>query len=484
MTIQPSISAIAHTSYASNYLVADIFKQLRKIEHEKELFQVGVEIVYQTLQCDRAVVYSLQSDSYCKVIAEAVTPGYAQILGKVIEDSCFQDGYEEKYQKGRIRAIADIYKAELSACHLENLEKIQVKANLVAPLINEDGSLMGLLVTHQCGQTRQWQQSEIELLLEIADWMMEQLAIKQQQHGLSSHVAQIEQHQIKLSEIVREIHAAQESQTVLDTATARAKELLQCDRVVAYGLGNSDMGKIIAESTLPSLAPILGRYIVDPCLEHSYREKYQDGRVRVINNIYEAGTTSCYIENLEKIGVKASVIVPINSDTGKIYGILVAHQCFKFREWRSEEVNYLEEIAMHAGLCLSKTKLKERLHLIKLNLASIDNTKKQLFNIKQTILQVQKPVEDTSRNFVEINNLSKLLDREFKSIEQNGSLQTKKDIKLIQIFVKKLLGNIVKLQQSLKDFEERKDILDSVIRKIIIGSSNKNSKVNQKGQLR
>ena len=473
MTIQPSISAIAHTSYASNYLVADVFKKLRKVEHEEELFQIGVEIVYQTLQCDRAVVYSLQSDSYCKVIAEAVTPGYAQILGKVIKDSCFENGYHEKYQKGRIRAIADIYKAELSTCHIGNLEKIQVKANLVAPLIDKDGSLIGLLVTHQCGQTRQWQQSEIELLLAIADWMMEQLSIEQQQHDLSSHVAQIEQHKIELSEIVREIHTAQKSQTVLDVATAKAKELLQCDRVVAYGLENSNMGKIIAESTLPSLAPILGRSIIDPCLEHSYRKKYQDGRVRAMNNIYEAGMTPCYIENLEKIGVKASIVVPINSDTGNIYGILVAHQCFQFREWRSAEINHFEEIAMHAGLCLSKTKLKERLQLINSNLSSIENTKKQLHNIRQSIQQVQKPIEDTSRNFVEINNLSKLLDREFKSIEQNSSLQTRKDIKLIQIFVKKLLLNIVKLRQSLKDFEERKDTLDSVIKKIIIGSSNK-----------
>ncbi|VEP16613.1 Methyl-accepting chemotaxis sensory transducer [Hyella patelloides LEGE 07179] len=446
MTIQPSISTMIHSASqsnnSSNNLLANIFQKLRKIETKEGLFQISVEIIYQVLECDRVVVYSLQSDSYCKVIAEAVTSGYAQILGSIIKDACFESGYIEKYQKGRVRAVADIYKAGMSFCHIENLERIQVKANLVVPLIDRDASLLGLLVVHQCSQIRQWQQSEVDFLLQIADWTMEQIAEKEQYQNLSSQIEQLQLCQETLEEVTKEIHAAQDSNTVLQLATRRAKELLKCDRVVAYGLEDENIGKIVAESTLPSLAPILGRIIIDPCLEHSYREKYQDGRVRAINNIYEAGMTPCYIENLENIGVKANLVVPINLDNGKIFGLLVAHQCFQFREWQPEDVDCLEKIAFQAGLCLSKTKILEKLQLIKFDVSGLNDTKKKLEIVKLGIKEIQEPIKITSNSLIEINNLNKLLDREFNLISQNSSIQTKKDTKLIQIFVKKLILNI------------------------------------------
>jgi GAF domain-containing protein len=463
MTIQPSLSPVINNASKSSGLLTNIFQKLRNIKTKEKTFQASVEIIHETLECDRVVVYSLESDSFCKVIAEAVTSGYAQILGSTIKDSCFDAGYIEKYQKGRVRAVADIYKAGMSFCHIENLEKIQVKANLVVPLINENSSLLGLLVVHQCSQIRQWRQSEIDFLLKISDWMMEQVDDKKESQSLHLQLEQTQQQQKLLDRITQEIHTAETSSAVLQVATKQAQELLQCDRVVAYGLEAQNIGEIIAESTLPSLAPILGRIITDPCLEHTYREKYQDGRVRAMNNIYEAGMTPCYIENLEKIGVKANLIVPINLDNGTIYGILVAHQCFQFREWQQEDINCLEKIAFQAGLSLSKTKVKEKVQTIKSSLSELEHTKKQLNQAKSKLQNIQKPIENTSDVLIEINNLNKLLEREFNLINQNSSIQTRKDIKLIQIFAKKLALNTVRLQESLEMFNDKQNNIEKML---------------------
>ena len=109
-------------------------------------------------------------------------------MGTTIKDPCFEAGYIEKYQKGRVRAIDNIYEADISQCHLENLAKIDIKSNLVVPMIRQDNSLYGLLVMHQCSRTRQWQQSEIELVLEVANWIIEQQAKQQAQIELASQL--------------------------------------------------------------------------------------------------------------------------------------------------------------------------------------------------------------------------------------------------------------------------------------------------------
>ena len=55
----------------------------------------------------------------------------------------------------------------MAACHLEQLERLEVKANLVVPIVSQ-GKLFGLLVAQQCSAPRQWQQVEIDWLTQVA----------------------------------------------------------------------------------------------------------------------------------------------------------------------------------------------------------------------------------------------------------------------------------------------------------------------------
>ena len=477
MTIQPSssiISSVVSNLPNSNGLIADIFQKLQTINSQETVFQVSVEILHQILGCDRAVVYSLQSDSYCQVIAESVTPGYAQLLGKTVHDSCFESGYEEKYQKGRVKAINDVYKAPISLCHLENLEKMQVKANLVVPLIGSDFEIVGLLILHQCSQTRQWQQSEIELALQISDWTIKQIAHQKQFQGLHHQLVETQQQQEVLTQITKEIHAAQDVETVLQIAAEKARNFLQCDRVVVYSLEPDNTGYITAESSLPSLAPILNTEIKDPCFDYSYREKYQNGRIVAINNIYEAKISACYQESLEEIAVKSNLVVPINLDSGELYGLLVAHHCFKFREWQQQDKNNLEQIAFQAGLSLSKAKAKEKLRSATNSLFQIAEMEKQLNIARQKMQAIEKPVVNVSNILVETNNLNKLIYREINLINKNASIQTKKDTKMIQLFVKKLASNTIKLQNYVNTFVENQNIFNSMVEKLAISFKGKN----------
>jgi GAF domain-containing protein len=465
MSIQPSVPLSAITSNGKSYnaLFTEIFKKLRKCNKEESIFQASVEIIYEILECDRVVIYSLQSESLCKIVAEAVTPGFAQILGKTIQDSCFEEKYLELYQKGRIRAITNIREAGMTPCYVENLEKLDVKSNLVVPLTNPDNSLYGLLVMHQCSRIRQWKQPEVEFVLQIADWTIERLFECKKHLKLENRLKNQEQAQQFINKITQEIHGAIGFEQVLQLGVNKAQAILKCDRVVVYGLQTQSMGKITAEATIPALAPILNSVIKDPCFEYRYLDQYQQGRVRATPNIFEAGMTPCYTDNLAKIGVKSNLVAPINWDNGKIYGLLVAHQCFSYKEWESEEIEYFRQVAFHVGLSLSKAKLKEQSHTIQTDFSQLSKIKDNLALAKSKIQQLKQSIQSTNQMFIDIDNLNKLLLREINLINQNSSPQTQKDTKLLQIMFKKLLVTTSRLKQSFNTTNSSKNEVEIIL---------------------
>ena len=84
-------------------------------------------------------------------------------MGSTGADDCFNDDYATLYLEGRIKAIADIELEPIHPCHRDFLRSIQVRANLVAPIIIPRG-LWGLLVAHQCYNPRAWSKVDIEIM--------------------------------------------------------------------------------------------------------------------------------------------------------------------------------------------------------------------------------------------------------------------------------------------------------------------------------
>ncbi len=147
------------------------FQETSQLLHEtlaaEDILEAAVIETRRVLACDRVLVYSLNQDNKGVIIAESAVPGCSRAFGKTIIDPCFDAKYIDMYADGRVRATPDIYKADLLPCYIEQLEMLDVKANLVAPIIHE-GKLMGLLVAHQCSETRVWKDLEIRWYQQIA----------------------------------------------------------------------------------------------------------------------------------------------------------------------------------------------------------------------------------------------------------------------------------------------------------------------------
>ena len=338
---------------------ADAIQYIRQSLTKKDILKASVKEVRRILECDRVVIYSLDCDfRYSEVIAESVAPGLTRALNKKIDDPCFEPTYREKYLNGRVRAWNNIYESGMTRCYIEQLEKLEVKANLVAPVISE-GTLIGLLVAHQCSDFRDWQQAEIRWTAQIAT----QVGFALDNAKLLSDAQQLQhqlENEVKLTQYytdaVRYIRESLHREDILEVSVEEVRRVLNCDRVVVYSMNSDNRGEIVAESVAPGWTRTQSRVIEDPCFESRYLDKYRNGRVRAWSNIYEAGMTRCYIEQLEKIEVKANLVTPIISE-GKLFGLLVAHQCSDFRQWQQPEIRWTTQVATQVGFALDNAKL-------------------------------------------------------------------------------------------------------------------------------
>jgi signal transduction histidine kinase len=167
-----------------------------RISHTTELLeiiQVAVQGARVLLNCDRTLVYRLAADGSGTIIAESVLSQWVSVFGHRIEDTCFQ-GQEshqlDKYLQGHRMMLSDVETANLTPCYLEMLQQLQVKANLVVPILCRDISagaeprVWGLLIGHHCKTAHAWRADELDLMDEIAL----QMAIAIQQAELVSNL--------------------------------------------------------------------------------------------------------------------------------------------------------------------------------------------------------------------------------------------------------------------------------------------------------
>jgi twitching motility protein PilJ len=63
--------------------------------------------------------------------------------------------------------MEDLEQAELTHCHCDILKRLQVRANIVAPIMRNH-ELIGLICTHQCSGPRRWTPEEIDLFAQLA----------------------------------------------------------------------------------------------------------------------------------------------------------------------------------------------------------------------------------------------------------------------------------------------------------------------------
>lgn len=166
-------------------VMSTIIQRIRESLDKETVFDTAVSAIQYLLKADRVLIYQLFANGTGKVVAESVLSGFPSILGMAFPEEVFPEPYYDLYKHGRICIINDVYDAyaDVTPCLADFLGQWAVKAKLVVPiLLNE--TLWGLLIIHQCEESRAWLSSEVSLLSQLGG----QIAIAIQQAELYQEI--------------------------------------------------------------------------------------------------------------------------------------------------------------------------------------------------------------------------------------------------------------------------------------------------------
>ncbi len=426
-------------------MFTNLISRIHDCSRVEDILQASVESVKAALNCDRVVIYSLQPQNLGQIVAEAVAPAFPKTIETTIDDPCFGARYIDSYRQGRISAIDNIQTARITPCHLENLERLAVKANLVVPVLLPDQQLYGLLILHQCSEPRVWQPPEITLVAQMAaqiGWGLSNTVRWLEYQNIQSSLDRQHYYDELLAIAIPTIHQGNNRAEVLQIATTQAQTMLKCDRAIVYAITHPNLGEIIAESTLSALAPIKGLTIADPCLESRYLNEYQQGRVQAIDNIYEAGLDAICLDNLVKIAVKANVVVPIIGNRNNLLGLLVVHQCFNARHWQAMEVEWLRQIGIQTGLALTQAQFQEEVAAIKSSLNRAGMVKAKILTADTQMQQVKAALTNSIQTLAAAKHLLQSLSHEVMTLTAKF---TGEEGNLVRVTTKKMQDNSEKV---------------------------------------
>ena len=321
----------------------------------EDLLKIAVKELRRALKADRVFFYRFTPEWSGVVVAESVLPGWPSCLKIKVSDTYFSGsnvGVEE-YLNGHIRVTDDVYTADLKECHLNLLEQFAIKAQIVAPVV-KNNELFGLLIANQCSEARAWQPHEVDLFVQLAKqvgFAIEQVIFLEKQE------AEAEKSNL-LTDITLRIRQAQFLEDLLKTTVKEVRRALKTDRVLIYGLDATNWdGIVVAESVAPGWPQTLRVRLNDPCFRNSYVEKYKNGHITIINDIYQDyRVEDCYRERLEQFAVKASLVAPLIKNN-QLLGLLIAHHCSETRKWNEDEIDLFAQLAIQVGFAIDQVSL-------------------------------------------------------------------------------------------------------------------------------
>lgn len=161
-----------------------------------------------------------------------------------------------------------------------------------------------------------------------------------------------------MNEISRHIHRSLDLDEILDTAAYEVRQFLKTDRVLIYRFKPDWNGVVTVESVAPGISPVLYTYIEEPCFRQGYVPRYQQGRVRAIDDIETADLGECHRMMLRNFQVRANLVVPILQGE-VLWGLLIAHHCRGPRQWQAQDTTLLQQLATQIGIAAQKSELHQ-----------------------------------------------------------------------------------------------------------------------------
>ncbi|NET02795.1 MAG: GAF domain-containing protein [Sphaerospermopsis sp. SIO1G1] len=384
--VEPRPENLTHKTVAQEFKIwrqqfQEITSQIRQATDLDIALKTTVKQIRDKLGNDRVLIYSFQNSDHGTVLAESRNAGWTPSLGENLPAILFGLYTNQDYIEPV--AIDDINQIQTTPYQKQLLDKFQVRASLTLP-ISVNNQTWGLLVIHNCGAERKWQEAEITLLSQVST----EITYRIQSFELQKELQQSTQAKQSVAKVVNKILQQPNVDKIFKTTTNEVRQLLKCDRVAVYRFNEDWSGQFVSESVGNNWTKVVTQDFKmvweDTHLQDTQGGRYAQGETFVVHDTYKIGLAQCHLDILEQIEAKAYVIAPIFSGE-KLWGLLAAYQNTSTRQWQDWEVTFLTQIGLQFGVAVSQGEYIEKVRKQSEQLAQITKQEKALTTIVNRI---------------------------------------------------------------------------------------------------
>ncbi|HEY9847892.1 MAG TPA: PAS domain S-box protein [Leptolyngbyaceae cyanobacterium] len=332
-------------------------ERIRQSLNVDEIISQAVAEVRSFLQVERVAIYQIDRKNGGKFIVESIAPNCSSVLNVYCNDTCFNSKYIEKFQQGQISAIDDIKIANVSECHKKLLEKINIRANLVVPIVFNK-QLWGLLCAHQCSESRHWQPFEIELLQNLAST----LALAIQQSSLFKQISRLNAElESQVQERTAQLQQALELETMLKRITDKVRDSLDENQILQTAVRELATGLNISSCNAAIYDLEKGTSTIR--YEYAVSIPGEQGRVAQMGKwpeIYNQLLRKEYFQFCSIVpnpvrGLVSMFTCPIFDNEGVLGDLwLINHKEYAFREL---EIRLVQQVANQCAIAIRQARL-------------------------------------------------------------------------------------------------------------------------------
>lgn len=332
--------------------LGQMIETMRQSMGEAALLNTTVTELRYALNADRVMFYRCNDDWSGTIIAESVGSNYRQFMGQTIND-LFREGTIERYQDEQVQVIPDVSRLGLTKTHREILAKFQIKASLIAPIL-QHGKLIGLLCAHQCATTREWEMDDVDVFAKLSS----QLGFVLEQSALINRQAKSVEKSRILNEIVDSMRRSFKEDDILNTTVNELRHTLNADRVVVYRIDSDQSAIILAESVGLTFSKICGRVLRNP-FPIGVMERFRVGQVWCMPDVDAEGLPPEFRAILDEFQVRGSIVSPVLQN-GELIGLLAVHACQEPQAWEKEDIGLVARLGSQLGLALNQAAILRR----------------------------------------------------------------------------------------------------------------------------
>lgn len=321
----------------------------------QEILDTTTGEIRQLLETDRVLI-GYFGPPLQTIMAASVNPAadMAQASNRCL--SSLMTSFKEQADQAQVQVIEDIELAEIAPDHRQRLQDAQVRAQLVVPIICHDNELWGLLMVQSCRTPRHWHPWEVTLIQQLTLQLV--LAI---QHSQLYEKSQRQARQAKLlNQIVHAIRTSLQLSAILQQTVTSVLEAFQASRCVIR-LGS----------------PLLGYFTHSVHVVSSGVERLQDSTMPICDNplmamLFASDSALAIsdvmarpeLEMLQPYFVRShiqAVLTVAIRFQHHIKGVICLHQCDQTRDWLSDEIQLLEQVADQIAVAIDQAELYQNL---------------------------------------------------------------------------------------------------------------------------